>query len=117
MLTDLEAAFRSLKSELGLRPVYHQKARRVAGHLFITVLAYHIVHNIRLRLKKNGINASWERLRKEIKSQCRVTTSMRMKDGRMVYVRKATRPETRQKTIVDALGISCNPGGTVKTIV
>jgi hypothetical protein len=40
MLTDLEAAFRSLKSELGFRPVYHHKEERVDGHLFITVLAY-----------------------------------------------------------------------------
>ncbi len=51
MLTDLEAVFRSLKSELGLRPIYHQKTDRVSGHLFITLLAYHLVHAIRYRLK------------------------------------------------------------------
>lgn len=34
-----EATFKSLKSELGLRPVYHQKEERVTGHLFITLLA------------------------------------------------------------------------------
>jgi transposase len=39
MLTDLEAVFRSLKSELGLRPVFHHKEERADGHLFITVLA------------------------------------------------------------------------------
>ena len=43
MLTDLEAVFRSLKSELGLRPIYHQKQHRSNGHLFITVLAYQLV--------------------------------------------------------------------------
>ena len=40
MLTDIEATFRSLKTELGLRPVYHQKEERVTGHLFITLLAF-----------------------------------------------------------------------------
>ena len=35
-LTDIEAVFRSLKSELGLRPVYHSKPERAEGHLFIT---------------------------------------------------------------------------------
>jgi transposase len=40
MLTDLESVFRSLKTELGLRPIYHSKQERVDGHLFITVLAY-----------------------------------------------------------------------------
>ena len=37
MLTDLEAVFRSLKSELGLRPIYHPREDRVEGHLFIDV--------------------------------------------------------------------------------
>lgn len=43
MLTDLESVFRSLKSELGLRPVYHLKAERADRHLFISVLAYQCV--------------------------------------------------------------------------
>ncbi|WP_300988882.1 transposase [Thiocapsa sp.] len=55
MLTDLEAVFRSLKSELGLRPVYHQTAERAEGHLFITVLAYQFVQIIRRRLRAHGI--------------------------------------------------------------
>ena len=54
MLTDLEAVFRSLKSELGLRPIYHHKTDRVSGHLFISVLAYHLVHTIRYQLKACG---------------------------------------------------------------
>lgn len=40
MLSDLESIFRSLKSELGLRPIFHLKEERSDGHLFITVLAY-----------------------------------------------------------------------------
>ena len=39
MLTDVESVFRSLKSELGLRPIYHHKERRADGHLFISVIA------------------------------------------------------------------------------
>ena len=49
-LTDLEATFRSLKSELGLRPVWHQTHRQLCAHLFIAVLAYHGVHWLRQRL-------------------------------------------------------------------
>lgn len=59
MLTDLEAVFRSLKSELGLRPVFHHKKDRVRGHLFISVLAYHIVHTMRFALKASEIHLSW----------------------------------------------------------
>jgi len=48
MLTNLESVFHSLKTDLGLRPVFHQIDRRVEGHLFISVLAYHFVHTLRL---------------------------------------------------------------------
>ena len=50
-LTDLEAVFRSLKSELGLRPIYNHKPIRADGHLFITVIAYQLVQVIRTRLR------------------------------------------------------------------
>ena len=59
MLTDLESVFRSLKSELGLRPIYHLTDRRTEGHLFITVLAYQVVQVIRLRLRQKGLTLSW----------------------------------------------------------
>ena len=53
-LTDLDAVFRSLKSELGLRPIYHWKPQRAEAHLFVTVLAYQLVHVIRTRLQGTG---------------------------------------------------------------
>jgi transposase len=55
MLTDIEDAFRCMKSELGLRPIYHQKEVRCDGHIFITVLAYHLLHAIRFKLRQKGI--------------------------------------------------------------
>jgi hypothetical protein len=85
--------------------------------LFITILAYHPVHNIRFYLKQKQIPASWEVLRKQLKGQSRVTATMRTKDGCTVHVRKATKPEPWQKEIYVALEISGNPGKTVKTII
>jgi transposase len=117
MLTDLEAVFRSFKSELGLRPVFHHKTDRVSGHLFISVLAYHLVHTIRFQLKACGIHLSWEGLRRDLQGQDRVTVELKREDGRMLHVRKATRPEPRQQVIYDALGISDRPGKTEKTII
>ena len=82
MLTDLEAVFRSLKSELGLRPVHHQIADRVSGHLFITMLAYYLVHAILpYRLKLVGINDSWTSLRNILLPHNRATVSMSCKNG------------------------------------
>jgi transposase len=117
MLTDLEAVFRSLKTELGLRPVYHQTTDRVTGHLFITVLAYHLVHVLRLRLKEKGINETWENLRRQLTGQNRVTVTMQNKNGNMIHVRKSTRPEPRHQKIYSALGIKGLPGRSIKTII
>jgi transposase len=117
MLTDLEAVFRSLKSELGLRPVFHQKTKRVSGHLFITLLAYHLIHTIRCQLKMKNIYSSWSDLRKQLKGQDRITVSMKCQNGETVHIRKSTRPEPRQQVIYDALGLSHYPGRTMKKVV
>lgn len=117
MLTNLESVFRSLKTDLGLRPVFHQIDRRVEGHLFISVLAYHFVHTLRLRLRAQGIDDSWETLRETLATQQRVTATMQRRDGRAVHVRKATRPEPRHQKINQILGHAPNPGGTHRVLV
>ncbi len=110
-LTDLEAVFKSLKSELGLRPIFHQKQSRVDAHLFITLLAYSIVHTIRYKLKKYSIHYSWESIRTILKSTDRLTTSMKCKDGSTLYIRQSTQLNIEQKEIYDALNISYEIGG------
>ena len=117
MLTNLEAVFRSLKTDLGLRPVFHQIDRRVEGHLFISVLAYHFVHALRLQLKAQGIDDSWQTLRETLATQQRVTATLQRRDGRAVHVRKATRPEPQHQKISEILGLSPNPGGTHRVLV
>ena len=116
MLTDLESVFRSLKSELGLRPVYHSKEVRTDGHLFITVLAYQCVQVLRVKLKAAGINGSWTSLRDTLSVQRRVTASLRRKDGRTVHVRKSTEAEPSLMALYQALAINPSPGGIKKLI-
>ena len=116
MLTDIESVFRSLKGELGLRPVFHSKEDRSDGHLFITVLAYQCVQVVRTKLKAAGINDSWETLRKTLSTQCRVTASVRRKDGRTIHVRKSTQAEPPAMAIYKALAINPAPGGIKKLI-
>ena len=116
MLTDLESVFRSLKSELGLRPVFHSKEDRSDGHLFITVLAYQCVQLLRTKLKAAGIHESWAGLRQTLCVQRRVTASLRRSDGRMVHVRKSTVAEPALVAIYEALGVSALPGGIRKLI-
>jgi len=58
---------------IGIRPVFHPVTERVTGHLFISVLAYHLVHSVRYRLKQSQINNSWSQLRNQLEGQSRVT--------------------------------------------
>ena len=117
MLTEIEATFRSLKTELGLRPVYHQKEQRVTGHLFITLLAYHLVHTLRHQLKRQGIHLSWDSIRSLMATQQRVTLILPTDAQSIIYLRTTTRPEIQQQQIYDALGIKPDPLGKRKTIV
>ena len=117
MLTDLESVFRSLKSEPGLRPAYHQTQGRSDGHLFITVVAYQLVQTIRRRLREHGETASWVTLRRILEGQQRVTATFRRKDGRTLHVRKATLAEPAQLQIYTALGLDPQPGKTSRMIV
>ena len=117
MLTELESVFRSLKTDLGLRPVFHRIDRRVEGHLFISVLAYHFVHTLRLQLKAQGVNDSWNTLRQVLATQRRVTVTMQRRDGRTVHVRKATRPKPRHQTLGTILKLDPNPGRTHRVLV
>ena len=87
MLTDLEVVFRSHKSELGMRPVYHRKQGRFNGLVFITVLAYQGVQVIR---KQKGHNQSWTSLKDIFEVQRRLTLTFKQKDGHTLHIRKPT---------------------------
>ncbi len=117
MLTDLEGVFRSLKSELGLRPIYHHKEKRVSGHIFITLMAYHLVQTLRCQLKAKGVHDSWQTIRRKMENQQRITVILQREDGKTIHLRKATRAEPQQSTIYKMLEISTQPGGIKRTLV
>lgn len=117
MLTEVEAVFKSLKSELGFRPVYHRKEERCDGHLFITVLAYQFVQLIRYRLGMHGIRLSWKGIRELLSRHQRVTVSFSRRGGKRLHIRRATELEPAQEKFYKVLCIDPNPGGRVTMVV
>ena len=117
MLTDIEDAFRCMKSELGLRPIYHQKEIRCDGHIFITLLAYHLLHTIRFQLRQKGVRFCWTTIRRQLSTQVRITTTMKRQDGKVVRIRKSSKAEPAHQVIYDALNLAYQPGRRVKTIL
>jgi hypothetical protein len=87
------------------------------GHLFIRALAYHFVLTLRLQLKAQGKDDSWETLRQTMTTQQRVTASLQRCDGRAVQVTKAIGPEPRQQNINAMLGLAPKTGGTHRVLV
>ncbi|OQX96321.1 hypothetical protein B6I21_01310 [candidate division KSB1 bacterium 4572_119] len=114
MLTQLEDAFRTLKTDLLLRPVFHQKENRSDAHIFITLLAYHLLHSIRSSLKQQGINLSWRQIRDRMSTHCRLTNRFNTRDGHTLFIRKCSEPEEFHKTIYKALSLNHRPCKTNK---
>jgi transposase len=116
-IRDVEDAFRCMKSDLGFRPIRHHIERRSDGHLFITMLAYHILHAIRFKLRMKGIHDSWSKIRERLSMPTRNSTTQKREDGKVIHIRKSSRPEPHQKVIYDALSIASVPGRMVKKIL
>ena len=108
-LTRVEGAFRDLKSDLGLRPVYHQLEDRVCAQLFISVMAYHMLSAIEKDLALKNIHTSWAALRKTMRSLQRITLSY-ADDRRQLYeIRLNTTLEPQHVKILDTLNIKNLP--------
>jgi len=108
-LGGIEDSFRALKSELGMRPVYHWAQRRIQAHIFITVLAYHLLNAIRHRLRSAGTLMRWSTVRRRLSSHVLVSTTISKDDGRTVYLRTPSTPELFHRDIYRALGLRPSP--------
>lgn len=108
-LGGIEDSFRSLKGELGLRPVFHSKTTRIKAHLFITILAYHLLNAIRHRLRAHGYVARWSTVRQRLSTHVMSTVSMKTEKGTSISIRAASTPEVEHRDIYRALGLRLTP--------
>ena len=105
-LSKAEEGFRSLKGDLGLRPNYHQLEGRVDGHIWITILAYHLLSWIRETLRDQGDHRSWGTLRRIMQTHCYTTIVLPTKGGQLYRIRKAGEPDEMQKVIYQRLNVN-----------
>ena len=92
MLTKGEWAFGCLKRKLGLRPNRHQKDFRIEGHIFISMLAYHLLHTIEWTLRGQDDHRSWGRLKELLTTHEVVTVTLPDEVGRVHHLRLMTEP-------------------------
>lgn len=106
-LTRVEDAFRSMKSNLGLRPFNHQLAERCRAHIWITVLAYHLQRWTEFSLKLAGYECTWSRLKRKLQTHCYATVIVPTDNDLVHHTRKPGKPNQVQRLIYSLLGIDC----------
>ena len=108
-IREIEASFRSLKSDLSLRPVFHQKDKYTVAHLFLAVLAYTVVNTIRYRLKNHGIHHDWQNIVRIMNTQKVGTITLNQRNGKQINKRVCSIPPAGVQEIYSTLGYKSMP--------
>jgi transposase len=104
-LTRAESAFRAMKSPLAERPIFHHLERRVETHIFLCVLAYHLLVAIETTLLGHGLHTSWATVRETLAIHQVVTIVLPTDGGRILKIRKGTTPESEHQELYRLLNV------------
>lgn len=103
ILGEIESSFKVLKSDLDMRPIFHQKGENIEAHLNLAVLAYFIVSFIRHRLKQKNIRHRWLEIVRIMSTQkCNINTIVDSKD-RTIVLKTCTRAQQNAADIYSAM--------------
>jgi transposase len=116
-IREIESSFRTLKTDLDLRPVYHKSDAGTMAHLHLGILAYWVVNTIRCKLKAQGINSNWQEIVRIGNTQKIITTHGTNTAGVMIGVRKCSEPGEQLKKIQSILLIKPKPFAKKKSVV
>jgi transposase len=115
LLTRVEAAFRAMKSPLMERPIFHHLQHRTQTHIFLCVLAYHLLVGIEKRFLDQGVHTSWWTIREQLSTHQVVTVVLPTAEGRVLKIRKGTTPEPTHREIYSTLKVPLDVMRPVKT--
>ena len=116
-IREIENAFRTLKTDLDLRPIYHKNDDATMAHLHLGILAYWLVNTVRYQLKNNGNNSCWREIVRIGNTQKVITTSGTNTYDKIITTRKCTQPNDKLKRIYDILKSKHEPFTKRKSVV
>jgi len=116
-IREIESAFRTLKTDLDLRPIYHKSDKATMAHLHLGILAYWLVNTVRYQLKNNNINSCWSEIVRIGNTQKMITTSGTNTFNKTIVTRKCSEPEEKLKAIYDILRSKYKPFTKRKSVV
>jgi hypothetical protein len=117
IIREIEATFRVLKTDLDLRPVYHQKDENTMAHLHLGLLAYWVVNTVRYQLKQKGINSGWSEIVRIMNTQKAVTTLAQNHVEEVIKIRRCSEPNQKVVQLYDALKYKYAPFKKKKSVV
>lgn len=116
-IREIESTFRTLKTDLDLRPIYHKKDDTTIAHLYLGLLGYWLVNTIRCQLKAKGINYGWKEIVRLGNTQKVITTIGYNKAGEEISVRKCSTSEVKLDKLYQTLSIKNRPFTKIKSVV
>jgi hypothetical protein len=108
-IREIEATFRILKTDLSLRPIFHQKDEFTIAHLNLCILAYIVVNTIRYRLKNHGIHYDWQNIIRIMNTQKAGTIIFEKRDKKQINIRVCSIPSAGAQEIYSAMGYKPMP--------
>lgn len=116
-IREIENAFRTLKTDLDLRPIYHKNDDATMAHLHLGILAYWVVNTVRHQLKSSKIHSNWSEIVRIGNTQKVITTTGTNTHNKTITVRKCSEPTEQLKNIYDILQIRHQPFTKRKSVV
>ena len=116
-IREIEYTFRVLKTDLDLRPIFHQNDDSTMAHLHLGLLAYWIVNTVRYQLKQKEITSNWREIVRVMNTQKCVTTVAQNNKDEIISIRRCSEPDPKAQQIYDALKYKHAPFVRKKSVV
>lgn len=108
-LTEVEAAFKNLKDDLSLRPIYHRLEARIEAHIFVAFMAYCLQVTLRARLKPLAPGLTARSVLEKMAALQMLDVHLPTNDGRTLILSRYTQPEADQKLLLEQLHLTLPP--------
>jgi hypothetical protein len=102
-LTEIEAAFRNLKSDLAVRPIYHQKDPQIEAHIFVAFLSYCLYVTLQQRLRSLAPGLTSRAVVEKMTAIQMIDVHLPTTDGRMLILSRYTQPEPDHQLLLQRL--------------
>ena len=109
VLTEVEEAFRNLKGDLAVRPIFHQLESRIEAHLFVSFLAYCLHVTLRQLARAHAPGLTTRSILEQMKAIQMIDVHVPTTDGRQLRMSRYTKPDRTQQLLLTQLKLTMPP--------